>query len=204
MNNRNKLIIALLSAGMIVFSVMIAMMSKHDAEKQDYLNAQLNPTTADLNYILPYKNKYMGNNANTCNLFYHLPLSGSDMKFELSPENFTLQIDFNGTVSQAGKTNLKGTPYGLEDNAETINRYYTTSVQKSLIYNSTAAFALIDNLEVIIYHFSDASYKVKRSDVEALYPDFNQILNEKYWKEHVQSPLQDEKYIKELAKDILK
>jgi len=203
MKNRNKLIIALLSIGVIALGIMIFIISHNNTGKQNYLIAQLDATTADLNYILPFKNKYMGNNSNTCNLFYHLPLSGSNIKFELFPDTFTVQINFDDTVRQLGKTNLKDTPHVLEGYADTIDTFYKTNVYKSLIYNSTAAFALIDNLEVIIYHFSDVTYKVNRSDVESLYSDFDNILNETNWKEYVQAPLKDGKYIEKSAKDIL-
>jgi hypothetical protein len=105
-------------------------------------------------------------------------------------------------VRGVGKANLKDTPHVMEGIAEVIDKFYKTNVYKSLIYNSTAAFALIDNLEVVIYHFSDITYRVNRSDVEALYSDFDNILNETNWKEYVQSPLNNDKYI-EATKNIL-
>jgi hypothetical protein len=202
MKNRNKLILGLLFIGVISFSIMLFIISQNNTKKKQYINAQFQAETSDVNYILPYKNKYMGNSSNVSNLFYHLPLSGSRMKFELFPDTFTVKINFEDTVRVVGKTNLKDTPHAMEGIVEVVDKFYKTNVYKSLIYNSTAAFALIDNLEALIYHFSDITYRVNRSDVVALYSDFDNILNETNWKEYVQTPLKNDKYI-EAAKSIL-
>ena len=202
MKTRNKLILGLLFIGVISFSIMLVILSQNNTKKKQYINAQLQAEISDINYILPYRNKYMGNSSNMINLFYHLPLSASKMKFELFPDTFTVQINFEDTARVVGKTNLKDTPHAMEGIAEVIDKFYKDNVYKSLIYNSTAAFALIDNLESIIYHFSDITYRVNRADVEALYSDFENILKEANWKEHVQTPLKNDKYI-DTTKSIL-
>jgi hypothetical protein len=52
---------------------------------------------------------------------------------------------------------------------DTIENINENKVNKALIYNSTAASALIDNLEVINYNFTNSKYKVLHSDVEKWY-----------------------------------
>lgn len=203
LNNKNKLIIGLITIGIVFFGVVLCFIIQNYHKGEEYKIEQLSATAHDINYVLPYKNKYMGNNSNTVNLFYHLPLSSSNMKFELMSEIYTVQINYNDTLQETGKINLRDTAYVLQGNTDTITEFYETEVQKSLIYNSTAAFALIDNLEGVIYNFSDITYKISRSDIEEHYSDFNNILTEANWKEYVQTPLEDDLYIERTVKNIL-
>ncbi len=204
MKRRNRLILALLILGTMAMGVTLTIQSRENARRESYLNAQLDGSTADLDYILPYKNAYMGNASNSINLFYHLPLSGNPMTFEIFPDTLTLEVNINARVTEAGKNNLKDTPIALEGLKEVIDSYFTNTVYKALIYNSTAAFSLIGNLENVVYRFTDAEFRVNRADVEKLYKDFNKLLEESEWKEQVQKPLEDEAYIAEASNAILK
>ena len=204
MSNKNKLLVALFMIGLALFSVVQFIVLPHqNAQDKQYEAAQLEATTHDLNSILPYKNDYMGNNSNIINLFWHLPLIGSEMKFQLFPETFTLEIDYRNTLLSTGKESMSRKPFASSGTIDELNKLYQKEVEKSLIYNSTAAFSLIGNLEHIIYRFSDVSYQVSRANVEALYLDHNNLLNPTIWKEEVQSKLNDDNYVAATAEKIL-
>ena len=182
MKNRNKIILGLLIFGAILFGVVQFVVIPHNnAEKQKYAIAQLEPTTQNLSEISDYKNSYMGNASNIINLFHHLPLADVNMNFEMFPKDFTVEVNYKDTVQNIGEEKVK----------------------KALIYNSTASFALIENLKYIVYNFPGTSYKVSRTDVEKLYDDFDNILKESNWKSKVQNKLIDKQYISQSAKKIL-
>lgn len=183
MKQRNKVIIALIVFGIILSAVVYGIIiPKINENKQKYANAQMNPETHDLESILKYKNKYMGNTSNSINLFYSLPLSNVGMSFENYPETFTLEVNYKETVWGIGEKN----------------------VNKTIIYNSTAAFALIDNLNEIHYNFTGKSYKVLRSDVEKWYGvKLSSMLKKDVWKSKVQKKLKDNEYVQNCINAIL-
>jgi len=203
MKNKNTLIIVLLIVGITLFSIVQFIIVPKYNTKEQYLSEQFEATTHDINYILPYKNDYMGNNSNTINLFWHLPLATSKMNFELFSDILTVQVNYQDTLLNVGKESMHRKSFAAYGSADELNQIYENEVKKSLIYNSTSAFALIDNLEYIIYHFSDVSYKVSREEIEALYNDFNNILNETNWKHEVQNSLNDSSHVADIAKKIL-
>jgi len=200
MDTKNKIIISLLIFGALLFcTLQFIIIPANKAKEEQYAYEQLEATTQDVNYILPFKNEYMGNNSNTVNLFKKLPLATAEMKFQLFSESLTVQIDYNDSLLNAAAESLQ------RKKADRVNDDLCyTEVKKSLIYNSTAAFALINNLEHIIYHFTDVSYMVNRADVEALYHDFDDILNEMTWKHVVQNTLNDTNYLENTARELLK
>lgn len=174
MRKRNILIISLLIVGILAFSIVnFVIVPKQQQEKQAYQMQQLNPLTHDIDYIMEYKNKYMGNASNLANLYLHLPLADVDRDFELESEELTLIVNYKETAARIGEVKLK----------------------TSLIYNATASFALIDNLQIITYNFTGSSYNVARSDVTALYDDFGNITKNTTWKKEVQHKLTDEEYV---------
>jgi hypothetical protein len=172
----------LLLVGALLFGVVeFAVIPHNNTEKQKYAIAQLEPTTANLSEILGYKNSYMGDSSNIINLFYHLPLADVKTEFQMFPDELTVEVDYKDTIQNIGGE----------------------KVEKALLYNSTAAFALIGNLKYIVYNFTGVSYKVSRTDVEKLYDDFGNILKELNWKSNVQSKLNDKQYVSQSAKQIL-
>ncbi|MBU3143528.1 DUF4825 domain-containing protein [Clostridium sp. CF012] len=105
------------------------------------------------------------------------------MSFELFPDKLTADVNYKNTI-------------------ENINE---NKVNKALIYNSTAAFALIDNLEVINYNFTNLTYKVSRSDVEKWYGQkLSGLLKSEEWKNKVQDKLLDYEYVNGFIKAVLK
>ncbi|MFF2448210.1 DUF4825 domain-containing protein [Neobacillus sp. NPDC058068] len=184
MNKLGKLIAALLALGIGLFIIVqfIIIPKQNDAAEQ-YVIDQRRPLTHDLENIIPYRFLYMGNASNVFNLFNHLPLNEVEKDFELKSEAFTLIVNYHQSVSEIG-TNL---------------------VNQSLIYNSTAAFALIGNLEKIEYNFADESFEVKRENVKSLYDDFSQLTkSNSIWNQQVRNPLKDEKYTDNCIKSILR
>ncbi len=183
MKNRNRIIICLLVIGIVLFTAVQFIVIPHNkAERDRYLAAQQEPATHDISSILKYKNEYMGNAANDAELFRNLPLSSVEMNFELFPDNLELEVNYKETVWNIGEEKVKS----------------------SLLYNSTAAFALINNLKVIDFNFSGASYQVKRADIESLYPDFSNILEKENWSNYVQNKMNDPQYIKNVFQKLIK
>lgn len=203
MSNINKLIIILLVLGIALTTAATIFVLKQD-ENNEYERAQLRAETADINYILPYNNKYMGNHSNLAALFGHLPLSDTRTTFQLYPNDLAAKVYYEDSMLQAGKTNLQYSSYSLEGLEHAIDDFYATEVKRSLIYNSTAAFALIENLDALIYEFTDTSFIVTRSDIEGIYMDFANILDDEVWTRRVQAPLEDQGYVKDIANRVLK
>lgn len=203
MRRKNKQILLLLCIGVILTVVVTMIGMKQDQEKKAYSKAQFDATTSDMDYITPYRNPYMGNASNIINMFYHLPLGGNSMKFHIFSDKLTVQVTYESTLLQAGETNLKNESDDTKESKNITDNGCVKEVKKSLIYNSTAAFALIGNLHTIEYVFSDVSYQVDRSDIEGVYTDFEDILNKNNWKTKVQKPLEKEDYINDIADRIL-
>lgn len=174
MRKKNILIVCLMIVGVLVFFIVnFVIVPKQQQEKEAYQEEQLNPLTHDINYIMEYKNKYMGNASNLINLYSHLPLADVDKDFELESEELTLIVKYKETAGRIGEVKLK----------------------TSLIYNATASFALIDNLEKITYNLTGSSYSVLRSDVASLYKDLGSITEKTLWDKEVRDKLADEEYV---------
>jgi hypothetical protein len=183
MKTRNIFIIILMVIGITFFGIVQGIVIPRNTQnKQQYISEQKDPLTHDFKSVIKYKNKYMGNISNVSHLFRSLPLNEIGMSFELFPDTLTVEVDYKETVLGIGE-----------------NR-----VNKALIYNSTAAFALIDNLEAIDFKFTGASYKVSRSEAEKWYGVKLSTLTEKdVWTKVVQSKLYDNEYVQKCTKAIL-
>ena len=184
MKARNKIIIFLIVFGISLFGIVEGVIKpKMDKSNKQYLENQQDPLFHDIESVLKYKNKYMGDASNISNLFYTLPLSDSETKFELFPDELRAEVNYRTTVLDIGEEKVK----------------------KSLIYNSTVAFALIDNLEAINFNFTGESYKVLRKDVEKWYEAELSSLTEKdTWNKLVQNKLSYNEYVREFERTILK
>ena len=124
---------------------------------------QLSVETHNFNKVLAYENDYMGNNSNITNLFNKLPLSNHKYLVELEPNTFTAVINYN-----------------------------KSSDDKTVIYNTTAAFVLIKNLEVMDMRFSDRSYVMTRENVEQWFgDDFDRLIDPVIFKDKVQNSLME-------------
>ncbi|MBW8351125.1 DUF4825 domain-containing protein [Bacillus sp. IITD106] len=183
MSNLGKWIIVLFAFGLILFTVVqFVVIPKQNAAAEQYIIDQKNPLSHDLEYIKQYKNPYMGNASNIMNLFGHLPLSDMLKDFELKSEELTVIVNYNKKTTDIEQQLLN----------------------QSLIYNSTAAFALIANLEKIEYHFLDQNIVVDRQSVESQYQNFDELTNStKIWNEKVRNPLKNTHYVEGFITEIM-
>ncbi|MGP7817278.1 DUF4825 domain-containing protein [Niallia sp. 01092] len=175
MNKSGVLIAGLLVSWLLMFIVVqFIINSKKHAAAEHYVINQRRPLTHDLEYILPYKQPYMGNASNVIILFNHLPLNEVEKDFQLLSDIFTIKVNYHLPSTEIG----------------------TKLVNQSIIYNSTATFLLIGNLEKIELGFLDKSVIVNREMVKKLYKDFDRLLkSKKVWEQQVRSLLMDEYYI---------
>lgn len=183
MNSKNKMIIALLLIG-ITLSIIVqfVIVPRNNEKKQKYIADQLEPTTHDLESILEFKNPYIGDSSNVINLFYNLPLADRGVKFEIKSKDYALIVNYLDTVWNIGRE----------------------KVDKALIYNSVAAFALIGNLELIAYNFSGDAYYVTRIDIELIFgKDLASLLTKEKWQSTVQDRLQDANFIQDCMQEAI-
>jgi hypothetical protein len=183
MKTRNIFIICLIVVGIALFGIVYGILiPQNNQNEQRYIIKQQDPLTHNIESVLKYKNKYMGNASNVGNLFHALPLNNIAMSCQLFPDTFTVEVKYNESVSNIGEA----------------------KVNKSLIYNATAAFSLIDNLNSINFIFNGVSYIVLSSDVEKWYGVKVYTLTEKgTWEKLVQSNLDDNEYVLNCTKVIL-
>ncbi|MCB2307750.1 DUF4825 domain-containing protein [Clostridium estertheticum] len=183
MKTRNNIIIGLAIMGIVLFGlVQFIVIPRNNQKNNQYMMQQQNPITHDINSVTKYRNKSMGNSSNIINLFHKLPLSNIKMSFELFPNKLTAEVKYNDTIANINEN----------------------KVNKALIYNSTVAFALIENLQVINYNFTGSAYKVSRLDVEKWYGrDLPGLLKKEEWKSKVQDKLEENKYVNDFIKAVL-
>lgn len=113
-----------------------------------------NHNISAIEHLIQYRNKYIGDNSNTGQLIGSLPLSEYGFVFEIDSENCGVTIDYHFT-----------------DWYDNENLY----TERALVYNSVSAFALLENLEYIIFNFSGSSYSITREVIEKNYPNYNDV-----------------------------
>ncbi|MBY0086085.1 DUF4825 domain-containing protein [Brevibacillus sp. M2.1A] len=173
---RNKIILALVLIGVVLFmAIQIMIIPQNEAQSEQYQLAQQNPLTHDLESILPYKNKYMGATSNLV-MFNHLPLSDFKRTFQLRPEKFTIEIHY-------------------EDKTTDIE---AKLFKQAMLYNSVAAFALVDNLQTVEYRFADTTIVATRGAIQGLFgEDLASLLTKEKWRTGVQDKLRDDQFVEE-------
>ncbi len=178
---KNILIIALLVVGICGLALVEGYIRPEIRKReQNYLAEQSDPLTHDFSRLLEFKSRHMGDAPNLSNLNYHLPLGGLKMKLQLYPEKLTAEITYEDSVA------------GME----------TEFFERTLVYNATANFVLIDNLEALILNFERYSYAISRSTVESWYgATLKTLQDETRWAEEVQHPLSDRAYVKSFIEE---
>lgn len=141
------------------------------------------PNKSEISRLLKYKNKYLGNNTNTGNLYYSLPLSQYGFDFELDSTNLGIIINYSNSEF-----------YINEDNKDEL------FIKKSLIYNAISTFILIDNTEYITYNFSGTSYNINKKDVISKYDSFDKLIvnnkiNENSFNKYVTNKIKDNNFV---------
>ncbi|EST53644.1 hypothetical protein T458_23035 [Brevibacillus panacihumi W25] len=182
MNWRNKAILLLLLIGGFLYAVIQGVVIPGNEQKaEQYQREQQEPWTHDLKSVLPYKNPYMGNAGNVINLFAHLPLNELERTYELESDRFTVNLHYKEAAGEIGMKELK----------------------RKLLYNSLAAFALIDNLQGVHYHFTDTTLTARRADVERVFPGpLAELLKEERWQEDVQKKWADEEFLEKSVETV--
>ncbi len=172
---RNMVIIILLIIGVItLFFVEFEYKAKIHRQQQQYEAAQLNPQTNDFANIVKFENPYMGSNSNDANLNANLPLADVPHTFVIYPTTRELAIRYTKSVQDIG----------------------LNIVKSSLVYNATANFTLIDNLNAITFVFPRTSYHVTRAQVQSWYGEApSKLANQSSWNQDVQSKLSVSKYV---------
>ncbi len=151
-------------------------------KEEQYALENKKPESHHIEIVEKYKNKYMGNGGNISNLNYNLPLSEIKRTNEINGEDLEFIIHYEAST----------------DEIET--RY----LKSSLIYNATANFALIENLQLITFNFQDLSYTFSRANLEKWYgTSASSLLENNLWKEKVQKELKMDSYIEEAFTEIL-
>ena len=140
-----------------------------------------NRQKSGIDNIIKYQNKYIGNNSNIGNLINNLPLHEYGYVFQIDSTNLGLTINYHTTDW-----------YIYENNY----------LKKSLIYNSVSIFSLIGNVNYITYNFSGKTYHITRKDINANYPNFNDIikdnLNKDNFTKYLESKLLDNNFTDEI------
>ena len=183
MKTRNRIILVLAIIGILAYGLMEVHIKPQIAERENQsLLRQRDPMTHNFQKVLKYQNKYMGNASNLANLFNSLPLGDISKQFQLYSKELGADINYLEEVSS------------IEDQ----------KLMRSLIYNATAAFVLIDNLQTVRFNFTDSSYTVQRSNVERWYGTvFTELTDKNLWTREVQKKLGDSEYVNACSKALL-
>jgi hypothetical protein len=183
MKTLNVLIVVLLGIGVFGLALVEGYIKPEiSRQEQQYLLAQKDPLTHDFSRVLRFRNRNVGNMSNVANLNASLPLSDIQRTFQLYPEALTLEINYEEAAA------------GIE--AELFRR--------SLVYNATANFVLIDNLVILILNFKDVSFTISRSAVERWYDvELTSLQSEEQWEDSVQRRLADRAYVDSFIEDNL-
>lgn len=142
MDNRRKVMIAFLIIGIPLF-IWIQFFEVPSKVKMGEEKLQQDPETHEFEKVTQYESPYMGNASNVINLLNELPLNQYRGTIEIDPDTLSLLVNYN-------------------INSTEIER----QAKQAVIYNSTATFALIENLQQINMNFKDKTYSVSRDRVE--------------------------------------
>lgn len=180
MNRKNKVIIGLLTIGVILFCVIqFWIIPTNESKQADYARNQTDALTHDISAIEDYRSPYVGNASNVGGLFENLPLNDISKKYEIHSDDCTLTVNYLDTVWDIGEE----------------------KVQRDLIYNSVAAMAAIDNLTGITYNFAGDSYSFERKEVEdILGSPLSDLLSPEKWRDEVQAQLSSKEFCQQFYK----
>lgn len=117
---RNRAIIILAVIGIVLFGIVLGIiLSNKKTAEIEYEADQKDPLTHDFANILPYEDKYMGNNGNL-KLFQSLPLHDYEQTYHIYSDDLMYELTYTDTVAEIGQQ----------------------KVEKALIYNATAALVI--------------------------------------------------------------
>ncbi|MHC8517395.1 DUF4825 domain-containing protein [Sporosarcina sp. ITBMC105] len=167
--DKRRMIIGLLILLVVPIYIWIAYFEIPDKAKVGEEKLQQDPLTHDYEKMLSFRTTYMGDASNTNAFFEALPLNEHKGTVEMDLNRFYLLVHYPIATSD------------LDGIAE-----------QAVIYNTTAAFVLIGNLQEIELKFQDQSFKVTRDRVEKWFgDDFTTLSEPSNFKEKVQQRLDD-------------
>ncbi|MFS0574803.1 DUF4825 domain-containing protein [Sporosarcina sp. 179-K 3D1 HS] len=175
--DKRRLLIGLLILIAIPLYVWIQYYEIPSKAKVGESNRQQDPLTHDFAQVLSLKSQYMGDASNTSGLFQSLPLSEMKGPIEMDSEALSVTVHYEAAAEELG------------DKAE-----------QAVLYNTTAAFVLIQNVEQVNMQFTDRSFTVTRENVKEWYgQDLSRLLEPESFQKVVQQPLQNDDLKKWLA-----
>lgn len=138
---KNRWIIVLVLVGLVALTMVEGIINPRiEAKQQAYTAEQQNPLTHDFAALQKYRSAYMGDFSNLSHLNQGLPLAEYLNGYQLYPDTFTAEVKYNLRSDELQEEELK----------------------RMLVYNATANFVLIDNLEHIVYQLEDTRYSLDR------------------------------------------
>ncbi|CAM5796535.1 MULTISPECIES: DUF4825 domain-containing protein [Brevibacillus] len=184
MKSKNVWIVILFLVGAVSLTMVEGYLKPEaEAKEEQYRMEQKNPLTHDFESVLPYKHKYMGDAGNLGNLNYHLPLSDIPKTFQLFPEEYKVELIFELDAANIDERLLK----------------------QALLYNATANFVLIDNLQTYQMSFTDGAYSISRDAAEKWYGvSFADLQEKEKWNQIVRDPLADASYVERFFTQVVK
>lgn len=173
MNEQNKFFLFFIALALVCFCIVKFLIIPQE-QPTAITGGQDDALTHDITAVLEYKSPYLGDNSNTVNLFYHLPLNNIATRFEIDGDNRALTVNYLDTVENIGEDKVK----------------------RDLIYNATAAMALIDNLDEITFYFSGDTYIFNRDTLKSAFDtDLSALLGQEIWNECVRDKLNDPAFV---------
>ena len=142
LNKRRLVMILVVVIGVPLF-IWIQFFEVPNKVKIGEAKIQQDPTTHKFEEVTSFEDPYMGDNSNMINLFQSLPLNDHKGTLEMDSDMFSLIVHYNTTAAELGR-----------------------KAEQAVIYNTTAAFTLIGNLQIVEMRFEDKSYTVTRENVE--------------------------------------
>ena len=127
----------------------------------------------------------MGDASNLSNLNYSLPFNELDRTFQLFPDDLTAELKYEDSSSKLDSAKL----------------------EEMLVYNTTAHFVMIDNLQVLQLTFEDTAFSIQRKAVEEWYGGEDKLAllqNEQQWREVVQNKMKDREYVQKFNDQLVK
>ena len=126
--------------------------------------------------VFQYKNAYVGDNSAVINIVNHSMQSDNFKGLELK---------------------TKETPYGIILNYDGSES--EKNDKRTVIYNATYLFALIQNVEWITFNFNNQEYKITKDALIEWYgEDFSTLQSEKELKTLIQNNWDDEQRVNQL------
>lgn len=141
---RNRPLRLLLTVRVMGFAIVTALTGQM-ARQRWYQAAQTNPLTNDVARLAPFKNAYVGDAANDYNLSTQLPLGDVPHTIAIAPTQQSLEIRYQQSVGTLG----------------------IQTMESSLVYNATANFSLVGNLNSLTFVFRGASFHTTRVQLQS-------------------------------------